>query len=261
MGKYALALVFLLMHTSCIAAERSYDRDTIVERLKAGYPEFVDRLDGDKLLFKDQSWVVFDDHKSKDFEQWLGNPDVKDMFRLGYPLSVPQGSVPDLNFDPGRARDASFFKKVYGDCSAPGFSKSLVEVDWLPGKSKEKLLVTRKNGVDKKLREVISELVKLPREFDKFLIPSAGTFVCRSIAGTDQRSAHGYGIAIDISVAHSSYWRWAPGGPSGRIAYRNQIPPEIVHIFEKHGFIWGGRWFHYDTMHFEYRPELFAKVD
>ncbi|MDP3291618.1 MAG: M15 family metallopeptidase, partial [Sulfuricurvum sp.] len=25
-----------------------------------------------------------------------------------------------------------------------------------------------------------------------------------------------------------------------------------------HGFIWGGRWYHYDTMHFEYRPELLA---
>jgi hypothetical protein len=29
-----------------------------------------------------------------------------------------------------------------------------------------------------------------------------------------------------------------------------------VEIFEKHGFIWGGRWYHYDTMHFEYRPEI-----
>ena len=39
-------------------------------------------------------------------------------------------------------------------------------------------------------------------------------------------------------------------------AYKNRIPMEIVRIFEKHGFIWGGRWSHYDTMHFEYRPEL-----
>jgi hypothetical protein len=31
---------------------------------------------------------------------------------------------------------------------------------------------------------------------------------------------------------------------------------EIVAIFERHGFIWGGRWSHFDTMHFEYRPEL-----
>jgi hypothetical protein len=34
------------------------------------------------------------------------------------------------------------------------------------------------------------------------------------------------------------------------------MPREIVDIFERHGFIWGGRWYHYDTMHFEYRPEL-----
>ena len=37
---------------------------------------------------------------------------------------------------------------------------------------------------------------------------------------------------------------------------RNLIPHAVVEIFERHGFIWGGKWFHYDTMHFEYRPEL-----
>jgi hypothetical protein len=34
------------------------------------------------------------------------------------------------------------------------------------------------------------------------------------------------------------------------------MPQEIIDIFERHGFIWGGKWYHYDTMHFEYRPEL-----
>src|ERR1700737_4809713 len=29
----------------------------------------------------------------------------------------------------------------------------------------------------------------------------------------------------------------------------HEIPLEIVHIFEQHGFIWGGKWYHYDTMH------------
>jgi D-alanyl-D-alanine carboxypeptidase len=29
-------------------------------------------------------------------------------------------------------------------------------------------------------------------------------------------------------------------------------------IFEQHGFVWGGKWRHHDTMHFEYRPELIA---
>ena len=36
------------------------------------------------------------------------------------------------------------------------------------------------------------------------------------------------------------------------------IPVEIVEPVEAEGFSWGGKWYHYDTMHFEYRPELFA---
>jgi len=43
---------------------------------------------------------------------------------------------------------------------------------------------------------------------------------------------------------------------AGHIAFKNELPWEIVRIFEAHGFIWGGKWYHYDTMHFEYRPEL-----
>ncbi|MFM7757478.1 MAG: M15 family metallopeptidase [Crocinitomicaceae bacterium] len=34
------------------------------------------------------------------------------------------------------------------------------------------------------------------------------------------------------------------------------IPLELVEIFERYGFIWGGKWLPYDTMHFEFRPEL-----
>ena len=52
------------------------------------------------------------------------------------------------------------------------------------------------------------------------------------------------------------YWLWSKPDAQGRFPYRNSIPPEIVTVFERHGFIWGGRWSHYDTMHFEYRPEI-----
>ena len=51
-----------------------------------------------------------------------------------------------------------------------------------------------------------------------------------------------------------AHWYWRPH--HGAIVYRNRMPAEIVAIFEKHGFIWGGKWYHFDTMHFEYRPEL-----
>ena len=87
----------------------------------------------------------------------------------------------------------------------------------------------------------------------RYLVPSAGTYNCRPIAGTAQMSAHGYGIAIDLNVAYSDYWRWG-----GTAKYRNRIPAAVVAAFERHGFVWGGKWYHYDTMHFEYRPELIA---
>jgi hypothetical protein len=61
---------------------------------------------------------------------------------------------------------------------------------------------------------------------------------------------HSWGAAIDINAAHAEYWLWP------RASSANALPPEIIDIFERHGFIWGGKWSHYDTMHFEYRPEL-----
>jgi hypothetical protein len=67
---------------------------------------------------------------------------------------------------------------------------------------------------------------------------------------------HAYGAAIDIGARYSDYWVWAQS--RGDLPYRNRIPEEIVEAFEAEQFIWGGKWYHYDTMHFEYRPELFA---
>ncbi|QKQ24798.1 M15 family metallopeptidase [Candidatus Ruthia endofausta] len=36
----------------------------------------------------------------------------------------------------------------------------------------------------------------------------------------------------------------------------NKIPQIIIDTFEKYSFIWDGKWYHHDTMHFEYRAEL-----
>jgi hypothetical protein len=67
---------------------------------------------------------------------------------------------------------------------------------------------------------------------------------------------HAFAAAIDLNIDYSDYWLWHRPAADGSIAYRNRMPQEIVDIFERHGFIWGGKWYHYDTMHFEYRPEL-----
>lgn len=225
----------------------------IAARLKAGYPGGVAGVEGNDVVFTDGTRLPFDDGQgSKSFEAWLAAPDIEDMFRAPYPPTGAAARQPAD--DPGRARNAAFFRRIYGDCRKGEVAKHLVAIPWLPGKSRQKVMVTSHNGVAEKLKAVATDLARLPARFHVDLMPSAGAYKCRNIAGTNLPSAHGYGIAIDIALKHADYWRWRKG--SDATAYRNSIPIEIVEIFERRGFIWGGRWRHYDTMHFEYRPEL-----
>ncbi|MFM9849297.1 MAG: M15 family metallopeptidase [Hyphomicrobiaceae bacterium] len=227
-----------------------------VARLVVAYPDFLDRAEGNALVWKDGTRMTIDDQKgTKDFAALLEKPDLKDMFYARYPVGAP-AQAPAVNSDPGRVRYEPFFHKMYGDCRTGEVQAKLVDVVWLPRKWGKTLRISSINNVATRLAAVSRELDDLPARFDPFLKPAAGTFNCRPIAGTDRVSAHGHGIAIDIATAHAHYWRWSKPDATGRPAYRNEIPPEIVAVFEKHGFIWGGRWYHFDTMHFEYRPEL-----
>jgi hypothetical protein len=237
------------------------DRQTIernVGALIAAYPAHVERIEGNALVWKDGTRMVIDDGRgAKTHEVLLNTADIKDMFFARYPLGA-SGLPPAVNADPGRARNAPFFDKMYGDCRAGGVTRNLVDVVWLPKKWGKVVKITRINEVDKKLAAVSRELDELPARFDAFLFPSEGTYVCRAIAGTNRVSAHGHGIAIDISTKQADYWRWTRPDANGRHAHKNRIPWEIVEVFERHGFVWGGKWYHYDTMHFEYRPEIIA---
>jgi hypothetical protein len=86
----------------------------------------------------------------------------------------------------------------------------------------------------------------------------------RNIAGSENRSFHAYGVAVDLLMkaqpGMETYWQWtAAKGIDWRSvpAEKKQTPPAaVIRIFEEQGFIWGGRWSWYDTMHFEYHPEL-----
>jgi hypothetical protein len=224
-------------------------------RLQAAYPTQIAAVDGGQIVWRDGARTTIDDGKGeKSFDALIKEPDLADIFAIPYPRGEP--SPPGVNADPGRARPDQFFDRMYGNCRNGGVEKNLVEIAWLPTRGVTKIKVTRINGVAEKLLAVSAELETLPRSFDPYLKPIAGTYACRVIAGTDRLSTHGHGIAIDLALRHAHYWRWSKPDSDGRYSWRNAIPIEIVRIFEKHGFIWGGRWYHYDTMHFEYRPEL-----
>lgn len=231
--------------------------EAVARRLVSAYPDHLARGGGNDLVWHDGTRMALDDGRGpKPFAQWLAEPDLEDMLRIPY-LSGPL-TVPGIDSDPGRARNEAFFLKMYGDCRKGEVAGKLVQVPWLPRKWGKSIPVTRVNGVAERLQRVSEELDSLPAAFNPFLFPSAGGYNCRSVAGTRQLSAHSFGAAIDIAIARADYWRWVPADAKGTRSYRNRIPVEIVAAFERHGFIWGGRWHHFDTMHFEYRPELLA---
>lgn len=229
----------------------------MAELIKA-YSGFLDRIEGNDLVWKDGTRMRIDDGKgAKPFDALLGDPDIKDMFAMTYPAGE-KGLAPDVDFDPGRVRYTPFFQKVYGDCQKGQIAANLVDVVWLPRQFGKTVKFSKVNGAAAALQKVSEELDRLPDRFLDYLRPTQGTYNCRAIAQTNRPSAHGFGTAIDIAEAHSHYWQWSKPDPQGHIPYRNEIPWEIVRIFEKNSFIWGGKWYHYDTMHFEYRPEIIA---
>lgn len=242
-----------------IAAESAPDPalKSALDRLVAAYPDALERIDGPDLVWRDGTRMKIDDGLGpKRTEADLDNASILDMVRETYPAGSAL-TPPPPGAEPGRARNAAFFTKLYGDCAKGGTESSLTEVAWLPNHGARRLRVTTREGVADHLKAVSARLEQLPSNFLPYLTPPAGGFTCRLIAGAGRRSAHGYGIAVDIALKHAHYWRWSRPDPGGALTYRNDIPPEIVSAFEAEGFIWGGRWYHYDTMHFEYRPELF----
>lgn len=211
------------------------------------YSEFLDSADQVYLYWKDGTVMQIDDGiMDKSHEEMLDNSDIEDMLSQIY-VSGELSEDPPLNFEPGRIRYEPFFKKIFGENESEVRAR-LVDVQWVDG---SQILFSSVNGASDSLKLVIQSLKELPSEFDKYLVNIGGTFVWRNIANTNRLSNHSFGTSIDINTKYTDYWQW-----NKNLNYRNRIPFEIVEIFEKYGFIWGGKWYHYDTMHFEFRPEL-----
>ncbi len=227
-----LALACLILMFGQARADEGAPLDALIR----AYPDALAGRDGTVLIWRDGTRMPADD----------GRPDKTEAEALRDGSLLDQ-LRPDP-IDPGRVRNRAFFDKLYGDCHQGGVQPHLVGVRWLPRSWGHWLRVTAIAGVATELAAVSAELDALPDADKRYLYPPGGTYLCRTVAHTDRPSMHAWGAAIDINVAMTNYWAWGPT--------RRPIPSAIVAIFRRHGFIWGGDWTHFDTMHFEYRPEL-----
>lgn len=223
-----------------------------VQKLMKYYPQVIGYKDN-KIIFNDGSKLIYDDGKIKNLQELIDNPDIEDQFLYTYKA----GEIENITNDSGRIRNVEFFKKIYGNSKIEVESK-IVEIIWCPKLVKQKIKVTTVNGFDKTIKKLIVELDQHP-EFKDYITNIGGTFNWRKIAGTNRLSLHSFGMTIDINIKYSNYWQWdcKCKNENSILGYKNRIPKKLVQIFEKYGFIWGGKWLHYDTMHFEYRPEMF----
>ena len=91
------------------------------------------------------------------------------------------------------------------------------------------------------------------------------SFIDRGIAGSPTRSHHAWGMAVDLVPksygGRAVYWQWSrvydsEGWHRIPLERRWSPPQAVIEAFEEHGFVWGGKWTHFDNIHFEYRPEI-----
>lgn len=161
------------------------------------------------------------------------------------------------------ARDPEFLNSLWGMDDFLTAENTVVHLEFLGQR-------IRIHPDIKKPLELIESEIMAAAEIDSSTalwlgeLSGAGGYAWREIAGSANRSLHSYGIALDLIPADyhgkQAYWRWAADfyDEWWAIAYdeRYSVPEPVVRAFEENGFIWGGKWFLFDQIHFEYRPEL-----
>jgi len=263
--------IFIVLISLCIWSLSFAEDDDARKAFRyiRAYPDFFVGYQDGYLITRDGGKILFNDGKAKDYGRMVTNTlvgdeafDPDDAFCWEYPAGqeLPTTEHPPVG-DPGRIRPASIFRYMYG----PSLSekKKMRSIEWVESVKgvPKKVMVTTINGADKELEHVACDIRALPEDKKKqlkgivFRINGPYGAFNRSVRDYPRRtSGHAYGIAVDIN-GNLTYFSGAHQNEP--YCYRNNIPAFLVEIFEKHGFIWGGRWHSYDAMHFEYRPEMF----
>lgn len=261
-----VVMSFLLSMESVIFAyEENVDdyicntkRDLLV--LMVTYPECIKDIEKDEdgfiyLIMQNNNKVLYDDRKEKNYEQKFYNSDLQDTLEQIYPLDMIT-DVMDEGKDPGRIRSYSFLSNMYGG-NKEAVQKNITNKSTYYGT----MMFNKVNGAADNLEKAlnkVSELAKQNTKIYNFVSPTSGTFNYRVIKDTGQLSPHAFAIAIDLKSDPADYWKWCNREKGGkRIAI---YPEEIVKTFEECGFVWGGKWAHFDILHFEYRPEIILKA-
>ncbi len=157
-----------------------------------------------------------------------------------------------------------FFDFVYSADSKEELLKHTTGMFFL---DKETRVHERIKAPLKRVDEKIKKAAKTDSKVKNFIknLKSTDAYYWRIIAGTNRKSFHSYGIAVDVLPKSRNgkeiFWGWTKekvgdAWITTRLSARWMPPDRVIKIFESEGFLWGGKWAIWDNMHFEYRPEM-----
>jgi hypothetical protein len=249
-----------------------------MKALLAAYPERVAEAavrDGEWALRIDDAWFYWAEGRilpEADRDRWKEYTGLR---FYPYPRGLPPLRVLDEEAkqrlrqrldeaaeNPPR-RSEAFLSRLYNAGTREETEANLVRAGLMGFSVRlHSLAAAKLEAVDRDLRILAGTDPEVRRFFGG--LSHIGGYHWRPIAGTASRSYHGYGIALDLIAkdwgGKQYYWRNIMGWDDEWYALpyeeRWMVPLPVVEAFEKHGFIWGGKWLYFDTVHFEYRPEL-----
>ena len=233
--------------------------DALVEEYASFIREVV-QMENDVAFLIGETWIYFQEGRmlSKESSQYLDR--YQSLF-YDYPI----GRLTKLpEYQELTVRSPDFLNHLFGTTEI----RLRDQCYWVPFLDHNAYM---NQFCEKALKNVEMEILQAAesdQEVQAFIenLKTIYSFQQRNIRGTENVSYHSYGLALDLvpisydrkhanwiwSTAFIEEWHLIP------LEERWSPPQAVIDAFEKNGFVWGGKWSHFDNIHFEYAPEIIS---
>ena len=240
----AFSLSMSATGTAAAPAEAGKQPVSLAEKLailKDAYSDTIFAITNNTLRTMRNSTMVIDDHNKKDHRARQRRADIEDSIAQIYPVGKCYKGR-KRNQDPGRGRSEAFLRELYGD-NVHKVDRDTATLDWFG----TPVTFSRRHGAHDALLRVRDDISALPANYQNAVRNPRLSFEWRTEPASDRLSVYSFAVALKLKAEISKRWR-NRRSRFGRVrGYRNKVPAEIVAAFERHGFIWGGKWHRFDT--------------
>ncbi|MCL2758872.1 MAG: M15 family metallopeptidase [Treponema sp.] len=252
--------------------------ELVIRSLMAAYPDNIEKVEfrnDDWALFMKNRWYYFSGGRILPENMLENAANFRSHSFYSYPSELPPWKEPTPeeaarynnwagNRTQGPLRRSSFFlDELWQSPNRAEAERRLARITFLGKFARVHQSIQGKVAV---VEAAILAAGKTEPQVQTWIngIGTLESYGWRNIAETQNRSYHSYGLALDILPRNlgnrQTYWLWTSQYRNDwyNVSYNERYhpPASVIRIFEANGFVWGGKWPMFDTMHFEYRPEI-----